>query len=75
VAGIFRHAGEVLAGQVLHVDHVMAVCLGEPHDGQRAAVGRMPAAPERHHREGDVGLAEQAGEPLDPLDEDVAAGS
>jgi hypothetical protein len=75
VAGIFWHAGEVLAGRALHVDHVMEVCLGEPHDGERAAVGLMPAVPEWHHLEGDVGLAEQVDEPLDPLDEDVAAGS
>jgi hypothetical protein len=34
-----------------------------------------PAIPERHHLVGDVGLAEQVDEPLDPLDEDVAAGS
>jgi hypothetical protein len=51
----------------------MEVCLGEPDDGERTAVGRMPAVPVRHHLESDVGLAGQAGEPLDPLDEDVAA--
>ena len=42
-------------------------------EAQSRAAGRMPAVPERHHPEGDGGLAEQAGEPLDP-DGDVAAG-
>jgi hypothetical protein len=74
VAGNFRHVDEVLAGRVLHVDHVMEVYLGEPHDGERTAVGRMPAVPARHHLEGDDGLAEQAGEPPGPPGEDVAAG-
>jgi hypothetical protein len=41
----------VLAGQVLHVDHVMEVCPG------------------------DVGLAELVDEPLDRLDENLAADS
>lgn len=53
----------------------MEVCPGEPHDGERTAVGRMPAVPERHHLEGEAGLAEQADEPPDPLNEDVAADS
>jgi hypothetical protein len=38
------------------------------------AVGRIPSVPERHLECGGE-LAGQAGEPLDPLDEDVAAGS
>jgi hypothetical protein len=75
VAGIFRHAGEVLAGQVVHAGRVMEVWLGEAHDGERTAVGGMPAVPERRHLEGEVGLAGQAGEPPGPLEVDVAAGS
>ena len=35
---------------------------------------RMPVVPARHHLGDGVGLAGQVGEPLDPLDEDVAAG-
>jgi hypothetical protein len=46
--------------------------------GRQRTIPRPPdvtaPVPERHHREGGVGLAEQIDEPLDPLDEDVAAG-
>jgi hypothetical protein len=74
VAGNFRQAGEVLAGRVLHVDHVMEVYLGD-----RMMVNVPPSAacpPYRHGItwEGDDGLAEQVGKPLDPPGGDVAAG-
>ena len=73
VAGIFRHVDEVLAGRVLHVDHVMEV-----YPGNRMMVTVPPSAACPPYRHGItwrvVGLAGQAGEPPGPLDEDVAAG-
>ena len=67
-------AGNVLAGQVLHVDHVMEVV-----SGNRMMVNVPPLAACPLYRNGItwrvVGLADQVDEPPGPLDEDVAAGS